>query len=272
MIEIKNVNFKYKNSEEVALKDINLTIPKGEFVTIIGKNGSGKSTLARLMAGIHKPKTGEILVDGISVSDKKRFMDLRKTIGIVFQNPDTQVIFPTVKEDMEFALRNLKLDNQEERIQTALKKVGMQEYEKKETYTLSLGQKQRIAIAGALAIDTPYLVFDEPTSMIDSKGKEAIYQIILDLKKQGYTIIYVTNLIDEILLSDRSILIEEGQVKHMFEKKDILNQISILEENDIKVPEIVKAVEQLERKGMHLNLKQWSMEEMVEEIVRMKKV
>lgn len=108
--------------------------------------------------------------------------------------------------------------------------------------------------------------------MIDSKGKEAIYQIILDLKKQGYTIIYVTNLIDEILLSDRSILIEEGQVKHMFEKKDILNQISILEENDIKVPEIVKAVEQLERKGMHLNLKQWSMEEMVEEIVRMKKV
>lgn len=139
MIEIKNVNFKYKNSEEVALKDINLTIPKGEFVTIIGKNGSGKSTLARLMAGIHKPKTGEILVDGISVSDKKRFMDLRKTIGIVFQNPDTQVIFPTVKEDMEFALRNLKLDNQEERIQTALKKVGMQEYEKKETYTLSLG-------------------------------------------------------------------------------------------------------------------------------------
>lgn len=271
MIEIKNVNFKYKNSDEMTLKEMNLTIPKGEFITIIGKNGSGKSTLARLIAGIHKLKEGEILVDGISVSDKKQFIHLRKKIGIVFQNPDNQVIFPTVQEDMEFALRNLGIEQREERIKSALEKVGMQGYEKKETYSLSLGQKQRIAIAGVLAINTPYIVLDEPTTMIDSKGKEQIYQILLELKQQGYTIIYVTNLIDEILLSDRSVLIQEGKIKHIFEKKDILNQISMLEENEIKVPAIVKAVEQLEKQGIALNLKQWSMSEIVNEFVRIKK-
>lgn len=268
---MKQVNFKYKNSDEYTLKNIDLTIQEGEFITIIGKNGSGKSTLAKLLAGIYKLKEGKILVDEISVADKNKFIDLRKKIGIVFQNPDNQVIFPTVYDDMAFALKNLKIDNIQEKIQSALKKVGMQGYEKNETYSLSLGQKQRVAIAEVLAINTPYIVLDEPTTMIDSKGKEEIYKILLELKKQGYTIIYVTNLIDEILLSDRSILIQNGEIKHIFEKKDILNQISILEENEIKVPEIVKAIEELNKQGISIQLKEWTMDEMVKEIVRLKK-
>jgi len=271
MIQIKQVNFKYKNSNEYTLKNINLNIQKGEFITIIGKNGSGKSTFAKLLAGIYKLKEGEILVDGISVAYKKKFLDLRKKIGIVFQNPDNQVIFPTVYDDISFALKNLKIDNIEEKIESAIQKVGMKGFEKSDTYSLSLGQKQRIAIAEVLAIDTPYIVLDEPTTMIDSKGKEEIYKILLELKKQGYTIIYVTNLIDEILLSDRSVLIQNGEIKHIFEKKDILNQISILEENEIKVPEIVKAIEQLNKQGIPIELKDWTMDEMVKEIVRLKK-
>ena len=146
MIELKDVSFKYKNGNSV-LENINLEINDGEFVCIVGKNGSGKSSLLNLMAGIFKPTKGEILIDGISTKSKKEFIELRKKIGIVFQNPDNQILFPNVFDDMEFALKNLNIDNKEERIKNALVTVNMNAFEKSDTYELSLGQKQRINIA-----------------------------------------------------------------------------------------------------------------------------
>lgn len=266
MIQVQNVNFKYKE-EKVILKDINLTIKEGECISIIGKNGSGKSTLARLIAAITEPTAGNIMIDGMDTKEAKNFLEIRKKIGIVFQNPESQMIFGKVYDDMAFALKNLKMDNLEERIKTALKKVEMEHYEQKESFTLSLGQKQRITIASVLAVDTPYLVFDEPTAMIDPKGKDEIYKIIQDLKKQGYTIIYITNVIDEILLSDKIIIMEEGKIAHTFCKTEMMQHIEEIEDCDIKIPIIVKAIIELEKNGIKIQPKEWNLEELIKEIV-----
>lgn len=267
MIKVEDLSFKYKTGKMI-LEGINLEIKEGEVISIIGKNGSGKSTIAKLLAGITKPSKGKILVDEIDTSDKKSFMKLRKKIGIVFQNPDNQVIFPIVYDDIAFGLNNLQINEIDNKIDTALKKVGMEKYKMADTYELSLGQKQRITIAGVLAMGSKYIILDEPTTMIDSKGKEEIYNIILNLKKEGYTIIYVTNLIDEILLSDRIILLQEGKVKYSFEKKDILNNIDKLEESQIKIPGIVYTILELKKNGINIDLKEWTMDEMVKEIVK----
>lgn len=268
MIQIQNVNFKYKEGKEI-LKDINLQIKEGEFISIIGRNGSGKSTLARLIAAITEPTVGNITIDGMDTKEAKKFLDIRKKIGIVFQNPESQIIFGKVYDDMAFALKNLKIDqNQVEgRIKTALEKVGMASYEAKESFSLSLGQKQRITIASVLAVDTPYLVFDEPTAMIDPKGKEEIYKIIQDLKKQGYTIIYITNVIDEILLSDKIIVMEEGKIVHSFAKTEIMQHIQEIEACNIKIPTVVKIIMELEKNGIRIQPKEWTIEELIKQIV-----
>ena len=268
MIQIQNVNFKYKDGKEI-LKDINLNIKEGEFISIIGKNGSGKSTLARLIAAITEPTAGNITIDGMNTKEVKNFLDIRKKIGIVFQNPESQILFGKVYDDMAFALKNLKVEqNQiEGRIKIALEKVGMATYEGLESFSLSLGQKQRITIASVLAVDTPYLVFDEPTAMIDPKGKEEIYKIVQDLKKQGYTIIYITNVIDEILLSDKIIIMEEGKIAHTFAKTEIMKHIEQIEACDIKIPTIVKTVIELEKNGITIQPKEWTLEEVIKQIV-----
>ena len=267
MITIEQVKFSYMTGKEV-IKGIDLTIQKGEVVAIIGRNGSGKSTLARLIAGITKPSSGKIWVEDCDVTEKKQFLEVRKKIGIVFQNPENQILFSKVKEDMEFALKNLGLDHHEERINQALEQVGIKEYLNADTYSLSLGQKQRIAIAGVLAIQTPYIILDEPTTMIDPMGKEAIYTIIKELKQQGYTILYITNAIDEILLSDRIILLQEGKIVHEFKKKAILEHMQEIEACEIKIPTLVKIVQELQQKGIQINPKEWTMEEIQKAIVK----
>ena len=181
----------------------------------------GKSTLAKLIAGITKPTEGEVFIEGKDTKKKEHFLDIRKQVGIVFQNPENQIIFNQVEDEIRFPLENLKLNHIEERIKQALKKVGLAGNEKKEAYTLSLGQKQRLTIASVLAMNTPYIVLDEPTAMLDPKGKDEIYKIVKNLKQEGYTIIYITNVIDEILLSDEIWLMEEGQIKTSFAKRDI---------------------------------------------------
>ena len=207
MIKISNLSYKYKFSENV-LENINLEINDGEIITIVGKNGTGKSTLAKLISGIIVPKNGEILIDDINTKNKKTKKELRKKIGILFQNPDNQLIFPTVKDDLEFALNNLEINNKENRIKVALNLVDMNDFYEKETYGLSLGQKQRINIAGILATGTKYIVMDEPTTMIDTIGKDKIHKIIKELKQKGYTFIIITNNSEELLLGDRIVILE----------------------------------------------------------------
>lgn len=229
----------------------------------------GKSTLLNLIAGIYKVSNGEILVDGINTKSKKEFLNLRKKISIVFQNPDSQILFPRVYDDVEFAIKNLNLDNSQERIKKALEKVNMLEFKDKDTFELSLGQKQRINLASSLAISPKYLILDEPTTMIDWKEKENVYKIIKELKKEKITIVFVTNNINEILLSDKVFVLQDKNVKYSFNKNEILENAKLLENIGIKLPDVIKIILSLKENGINIEpLKDWTIDEMIGEIIR----
>ena len=264
MINIKNLSYMY-NKNDIILNDINLQIKDGEIIGIIGKNGCGKSTLLKLIAGIIKPSSGNIFIDNIDILKRK---DLRKEVGIVFQNPDSQILFPKVFDDIEFALNNLKIENKNERIKNALNEVNLSGKEQKDTYNLSLGQKQRVNIASVLAINPKYILLDEPTTMIDSKEKENIYKIMQQFKADGKTIIFTTNNINEILLSDRFLILENKEIKHIIEKNKILENIKIFEECDIQIPYVIQIILKLKKNGKDINLKEWTITEMIDEIVK----
>ncbi len=267
MIKLSDVGFSYKGKEKI-LKNINFNIKEGECIAVIGKNGSGKSTLARLIAGIDVPTQGNIMIDEIDTSNKNDFMQLRKKIGIVFQNPENQIIFGKVHDDIAFSLKNLKLDNIEDRIQSALEKTQMLEYKNRDAFELSMGQKQRITIAGVLAVGTKYIILDEPTSMIDPKGKEEIYKIVSNLKRDGHTVIYITNVIDEILMADRIIILDNGEIVHSFNKEKIFENIEKIEQCDVKIPTIVNTILELRKVGIQIEPEKWTMEELVSKIVQ----
>ena len=270
MIKLENVCFKYKNSDFI-LDNINLEIKEGDFISIVGKNGTGKSTILSLISGISKPSKGDVFIDDINTKSKKDFFNLRKKIGMVFQNPDSQILFPRVYEDLEFALKNLSLENIEERIEHALEVVNLKDLKNHDTYELSLGQKQRINIAGVIAIKPKYIILDEPTTMIDSKEKENIYNCLLELKKEGYTIIFVTNNVNEILLSDKVLVMEDKIIKYVIQKEEIIDNVNLLEQSGIKLPDIINIILKLKENNININLKEWTITEMVNEIVRVSK-
>ena len=252
MISIKNVTYKYQNGYE-ALQDINVDISKGEFICIVGKNGSGKSTFAKVVAGLLKPTKGEVLINNINTSKKESFLKLRENIGIVFQNPENQLVFNNVFDEISFTLKNLKKDNIEQRIKKALEQVSMLDKEKDDIYELSLGQKQRIAIAEVLSFEPKYIVFDEPTTMLDSMGKVDVYNIIEGLKEKGYTIVYITNFADEMLLADRIVILDKGKLVKEILKKDILENIEYLKQYDIQIPVVIELIIELKKKGFNID-------------------
>ena len=227
----------------------------------------GKSTLAKLIAGIVKPTKGQVLIEGKDTKKKENFLEIRKQVGIVFQNPENQIIFNSVEDEIRFGLENLNMGDIEAKTREALKKVGLEGKEKKEAYTLSLGQKQRLTIASILAMQTKYIVLDEPTAMLDPKGKEEIYNIIKQLKKEGYAIIYITNIIDEVLLSDIIWVIQDGKLKTTFEKQDILEHIEEIEKSGIKIPEVITLLRDLKQQNIQIDLKDWTMKELVQKLV-----
>ena len=231
----------------------------------------GKSTMAKIISGLEKPNKGQVLVDEIDTRNKKDFLEIRKKIGVVFQNPENQILFNNVFDDIAFTMKNLGIENYKEKIENSLKKLNMQEFLNSESYDLSMGQKQRVTIAGVVATNPKYIVLDEPTTMIDSEGKEEVYSLVKELNKQGYTIIYITNFIDEILMSDRIVVIEEGNIINNFKKKDILNQIDFLKEHEIKIPYIVELVYELKNKGVNIEIENWDKKEIIHKIVEVAK-
>ena len=201
MIKLENISYRYRRTKPWVFRDYNLEISKGEFVVFKGNNGSGKSTLAKLVAGIVKPKRGIITVNGTGTKTKsgEQFRSLRQTISIIFQNPENNLLFDRVYDDIAFGLENLKVPKAEwdERIENALALVGMTGFKDKSTYELSGGQKQRIAIAGILAMNCEILVADEVTSMLDTQGKQDIYNLLWELNDKGITIVLATNIAQE---------------------------------------------------------------------------
>lgn len=233
----------------------------------------GKSTIGKIISGLEKPNKGQVTIDNINTADKKSFLEIRKKVGVVFQNPENQILFNNVFDDIAFTMKNLGIENYEEKIEKSLKSLNMEAFLKSEAYDLSLGQKQRVTIAGVVATDPKYIVLDEPTTMIDPQGKEDVYNMVKELKKDNYTIIYITNLIDEILMSDKVVVIEEGRIINTFDKKDILNQIEFLREHGIKIPNFVELIYELKNKGIDIDIQEWNKEEIIQKIleVSMKK-
>lgn len=262
MIKIEDVTYRYKKGRDI-LEKINLTIKDEETVVIIGKNGSGKSTLGKLISGIIQPKEGKILIDDLDIADKKNKEEIRKKIGIVFQNPENQIIFNRIQDELSFALKDLSQDEVKERIEKALQKVHMENKINEDLYDLSLGQKQRIIISEALAKQPKYIVFDEPTTMIDSKGKEEIHHIIEELKKDGYTIIYITNMAEEMLLADRIIILDNGKIVEEIPRQDFLNKLDVLEQYEMKIPFLLETIRDLKKEGIEIDLEEYSVREFV---------
>lgn len=263
MIKLENVCFKYKNTSENIIDNINIEINEGEIVTIVGKNGSGKSTIAKLIAGITKIKQGKITIDDLDVSQRKNYKVIQEKIGIVFQNPENQIIFNNIYDELSFSLKNLDKEEIERRINQSLEDVNMIEYKKSDLYSLSLGQKQRIMIAEILAKKPKYLVLDEPTTMLDSEGKEKIYEIINNLKKQGYTIICITNVADEILLADRILILEDGKIVEEIYKKELIEKAYLLDKHGIKQPILLNLLTKLSQQNVKIELKEISISEVV---------
>ena len=262
MIKVENVSFKYKNSDNLILDNLNFEVNDGEIVAIVGENGSGKSTIGKLISGILKLKYGKILIDNYNIKDKS----IKDKMGIVFQNPETQIIFNNIYDELSMSLKNLGKEEIEKRIESSLEQVGMLKYKNKNLYSLSLGQKQRIMIAEVLAKQPKYIIFDEPTTMIDTKGKETIYKIIKDLKNKGYTIICITNLADEILIADRTLILKNGKISQEIKKDELIDKSYLLRENGIKEPVLLEILNKLKENGIILNIQDYTIENFVSEL------
>ena len=235
MIKLENVYFKYKTNkkDEFIFNDLNLHINKGEFVSIIGSNGVGKTSLVKLISGLTIPSKGDIFINDFNTKSKKDFMNIRNNISVVFQNPDNQIIFERVYEELEFTLKrqNLSKEEIEKRINTSLKQVNMEDYKFSLTSTLSMGQKQKLIIAEALSLETDYIVLDEPTAMLDPDSKKQILNLLSKLNKSGKTIILITHILDEIFYSNRCIYLKDNKIKHDFYIDSLFNN----KENSLKI-------------------------------------
>ena len=265
MIKLENVSFKYKDGNKI-LDNISLNIQNGEIISIVGKNGSGKSTMGKLISGILKLKDGNIFIDDLDI--KKHQNEIRERVGIVFQNPENQIIFNSIDDELSFALKKLSKQEKEKRINQALTKVDMLDFKNKELYNLSLGQKQRIMIAEVLAKEPKYIILDEPTTMIDSIGKEKIYQIIKNLKKQGYTIICITNLADEILLADRTLILDNGKIISEIKREELIEKAEEIKKYEIKLPTILEMLVELKNIGIQLEPQDYTAHELARLLCR----
>ena len=259
-IELKNVTFSYiteyddETVKTTALKSISLEINRGELVAVLGHNGSGKSTLAKLLNAINLPESGKVYINGMDTTDDNNLFDIRKTVGMVFQNPDNQIVATVVEEDVAFALENIGVEPHEirRRVDEALKTVGMYEYREHAPHKLSGGQKQRIAIAGVLAMKPECIVLDEPTAMLDPIGRREIMATITELNKMGVTIVLITHYMDEAAKAKRVIVVDSGEIIMDDTPKKVFSQVEKLKSIGLDVPQVTELTHELIKEGIPL--------------------
>ncbi len=252
-IEFKNVSFKYDEADpSFVIDNVDLAIKEGEFVCILGQNGSGKSTLARLVNGLLSPLSGEVFVFGKNVADKKSLFEVRKRVGMVFQNPDNQMVATMVEDDIAFGPENLGLDSKEigKRIDFALSSTSMQEFRFSQGQKLSGGQKQRVAIAGVLAIKPDVIILDESTSMLDSVGRKEVMDVVKELNKKGMTVICITHYMDESVDADRVIVMSNGHIVKDGTPKQIFKSALELKSYGLELPKCTYIANKLIENGL----------------------
>ena len=259
-IQVCDVYFRYDSDDEssrnnFALNGVNMEIGRGEFVAVVGHNGSGKSTLAKHFNSIYLPVAGNIYVNGINTKDDDRLFDIRKSVGLVLQNPDNQIVAGIVEEDVAFGCENLGVPSKEirSRVDNALKTVGMYEYRTHSPDKLSGGQKQRVAIAGIIAMEPECIVLDEPTAMLDPQGRNEVISTIHDLnKRMGITIILITHYMEEAVLADRVIVMDSGKVLTEGTPKEVFSKVEMLKQHRLSVPQATELIHKLKGCGYEL--------------------
>ena len=272
IIEIKDVTFRYKKKKKetpLVLNGVTLSIEQGSFVAVLGHNGSGKSTLAKHMNAIYLPEGGAVYVDGIPTAEEECLLDIRRTVGMVFQNPDNQIVANVVEEDVAFAPENLGVPPEEirRRVDSTLELVGMSKYAKHAPHLLSGGQKQRIAIAGVIAMEPRCIVLDEPTAMLDPIGREDVLRTITKLnREQGITVVLITHHMDEAAMADRLIVMDHGKVIQDGPPREVFRNVEELTRRGLTVPETVGLLDQLRKNGVEVPLDALSVEECAQAI------
>ena len=254
-ISCKNVCFNYEGRSDAALKNISLNIDKGELVAVLGHNGSGKSTLAKHLNGILTAQSGDVEVAGFNTKDEDNIFNLRSRVGMVFQNPDNQLVATIVEEDVAFALENLGVEPKEirKRVDEALEAVGMSEFKLSQPHKLSGGQKQRVAIAGVLAMSPDCIVLDEPTAMLDPKGRAQVMDTIIKLNRErGITGVLVTHFMEEAALCDRIVVMNDGEVFLDGEPKEVFKHAQKLKDVGLAVPDVTSLCNSLQKLGVEI--------------------
>lgn len=266
IIEIKNLSFQYEGSSKKVLKNLNINIKEGEFICVLGHNGSGKSTLAKLINAQFIPTEGDILVGNMNTKDDDNLWNIREMCGMVFQNPDNQLVATIVEEDVAFGPENLGVPREElrKRVDDCLELVEMTEYKRHSPALLSGGQKQRIAIAGILAMNPKCLLMDEPTAMLDPQGRKDILDTVLKLREMGKTIIHITHYMEECVNADRIIVINEGDVVLEGTPREVFSNVEQMKEIGLDVPEPTEISYLLNKSNINVRRDVLTVDELVE--------
>lgn len=258
-----------KENETTALDGVNLQINEGEFVVILGHNGCGKSTLAKHLNSLLLPSKGDVIIDGLNSKDDENLWEIRKRVGMVFQNPDNQLVATTVEEDIAFGMENLGIPQNimKERISEVLNKVNMAEYRNKPPHLLSGGQKQRIAIAGIIAMRPAYLVLDEPTAMLDPEGRREVIDTIIQLnKEEGLTIVLITHFMEEAVLADRLVVMEQGKIVTQGSPREVFTKVEELKKLRLDIPQVTEIAYALNKDNKSFPADILTIEEMVDRL------
>ena len=273
IIEVKDVEFRYEGAEEEAVAGVSLRVERGEFVAVLGRNGSGKSTLAKLLNALNIPQKGEIWIDGVAAHEEANSLEVRKKCGMVFQNPDNQIVATVVEEDCAFGLENLGVPPEEirRRVDEALRVVGMRDYSEIARHMLSGGQKQRVAIAGVLAMRPKIIVFDESTAMLDPSGRREVFSVAEELnRRDGITIVWITHFMDEALRAGRVLVMDAGTVALEGAPRDVFQKTEEIRKMGLDVPPMAQLAAQLRADGVPLRADIMTVEEMAVELCRSK--
>ena len=274
IIELKKVVFDYTDENDLpvsVLDEISLSIERGSFTAVLGHNGSGKSTMAKLLNGLNKPSSGTVTVNGMDTADEKHEFEVRKTVGLVFQNPDNQIVASIVEEDVAFGPENLGVEPKEirNRVDEALKSVGMYEYRTHAPFKLSGGQKQRIAIAGILAMQPECIVLDEPTAMLDPRGRSEVIETIQRLNREkGMTIVLITHYMDEAALADRVVVMDGGKVILDGTPMEVFGHVTELKSVGLDVPQPTEFATLLKADGVDIDTDVLDVDQCVEALVK----